>query len=311
MICQGLNAIFNYMKKIFLIISAAFILFSFCSCESLDDMMNKEVATLPNLDVTLPNPDDSDKNDSGRFDYNKENLSDYVNVSAYKGLEIDIDYVTVSDETLEEEIKKLMKNNDIESIGDHEAEMLSNGKCKTADEFYEYYREILREEALSVQIPNEILNYIVDNSEFKKLPMSEIEFYRTDTILYYRSFAQISGIEYDSTEELLAKFDTSYEEISENSKLNVKRDLVYYTIIRREKLMFSDEDYDEVLTESAEYNLKNSPGILIAAGYKEETLENMKDYIDKNFSKDIIDKCFEKEMIKYLTSNNTVNEIRK
>ena len=219
--------------------------------------------------------------------------------------------MTVSDESFEEELNSLMKENGIKEITDSDAEKLSDGKCKTEEEFYKYYREILREEELSIQIPNEILNYIVDNSNFKKLPMSEVEFYITDTLLYYRSMAQISGIEYDSTDDMLAKFDTTYDEVRELSKLNVKRDLVYYTIIRHEKLMFSDEDYDEVLCESAEYNLKNSPGILIAAGYKEETLENMKDYIDKNFSEDIINKCFEKEMIKFLTKNNTVYEREK
>lgn len=298
------------MKKTFLILCTVFILIFACACESLDDLMNKEAATVPDLKVTLPESDDS-KGEAKRFDYYKEDLSEYVNVSPYKGLEIDIDYVTVSDESFEEELNNLMKENGIKEITDSDAEKLSDGKCKTAEEFYKYYREILREEELSIQIPNEILNYIVDNSNFKKLPMSEVEFYITDTLLYYRSMAQISGIEYDSTDDMLAKFDTTYDEVRELSKLNVKRDLVYYTIIRHEKLMFSDEDYDEVLCESAEYNLKNSPGILIAAGYKEETLENMKDYIDKNFSEDIINKCFEKEMIKFLTKNNTVYEREK
>ena len=298
-------------KTISISILLVVIVMSLTSCMTVDQVMNEETADIPDLDNQENNTSSGGSGVSERFQYMKADLSEYVTLSAYTGLSVEVEYVEVSDEELDGAVNSIKKQYGVEEITDEVASIVSDGECTSAEGFREYYREVYRESLYRTVAMNTLLSSIAGESEFKKLPESEVNYYYADLRLQYEALALLRGIEYENEDELYAAFGTTYADVRNQARQYVREDLVLYSIIQRENIMFSDDDYDSVLTENAAYNLAQSPDFLLSVGYDESNLENMKDYIDKNFSEQIITACLEEKMKDYLLKNNTVTELPK
>lgn len=146
------------------------------------------------------------------------------------------------------------EKNIIPELNDEYVQTVS--EAKTVNEYKEEIKQELIESnktSFEENLRKELVSYLTDNSEFKKIPKDMIEDYKKKTIQYYKDYAEMFSMEYkdfvtqmlNTTEEEL---DKTLDEEAENS---VKATLVFKAIAEKEKIKVTDTDYNEYLKEKA------------------------------------------------------------
>ena len=150
-------------------------------------------------------------------------------------------------------------------------------ETKSVDEFKAATKESLKTQYDEVSrglMDIQIWDYIVENSEFKAYPEEYVNDFYESEVAYIKYYAMMYGYELDAFLPLIGY--TSLEEFKEKYIIDaVKRELVFYQILKTENLDFTDETYKTRLEEFAsELNMNVEE---VEAKYsKEELLTNFR-----------------------------------
>jgi len=129
-------------------------------------------------------------------------------------------------------------------------------EAKTVDEYKEQIKQELIESnktSFDENLRKELVSYLVDNSEFKKIPKDMIEDYKEKTIQYYKDYAEMFSMEYkDFVTQMLNTTEKDLDKtLNEEAEESVKATLVFKAIAENEKIKVTDTDYNEYLAEKA------------------------------------------------------------
>ncbi len=150
---------------------------------------------------------------------------------------------------------------------------LSQSEVKTAQEFIENARKVMREDAEKMHKNAQLAamwEAIKADSKQLSLPEAAVEEYYQYTINYYQQYANEAVMTLD---DFLKQNGSSREDIRKIAEADVFNDMVVYSVIRAENITLSDEEYKTELKEFAEET--SSTEIYILSVYTEEELRNM------------------------------------
>lgn len=181
----------------------------------------------------------------------------------------------------------------------------TENKADSLESFRTYYLE----KSGATDRQNAAFEALVKNATIKKLPDESVSYYYSSMVSYYTYYASMYGVTY---ENFLAQYvGTTDAELKKQAEDYTRSDLVYYQILKEQKIAVTDEIYTERLRKYCEENLKDMNESLMSSGTikAEMTLDEAIAYMDKN-NKDSLKQQFRSEMFyEYLEKNNTFHEV--
>lgn len=138
----------------------------------------------------------------------------------------------------------------------------TGSEAKTVDEYKAEVKEMLLEQAEDAATDEQkeyLWGEVVDNSEVltdedgnEKYPQEELDRVYEETISEYQDYAEQYGMEYgDFLEQMMGTSQEDFEaELKEYAKVVVKQEMVLYSIVDKEEITITDEEYDDYIAET-------------------------------------------------------------
>ncbi len=161
-------------------------------------------------------------------------------------------------------------------LDDGLASSLSGGEAATVEEYRERIRAMLEEDALNSRnesVKNELLQMAVENCTAEELPEDLVEFTVDDVTDYYKSFADMYGVDFNTflssmggmTEEQFPEFA---RQVAENS---AKQELTIDAIAEAEHLLPEGDELEKAYDDLA-HEVGMEDGVSLVAEYGEYTV---------------------------------------
>lgn len=156
--------------------------------------------------------------------------------------------------------------------------LAANTDYKTVDELKEAVTEYFETEYTNqyeTAKENEILDYLIENSELPKIPTSYINSYIEDMESYYKSYASTYSMEFgDFCEQYMGVTEEEFKTQSKKSAiLYVQSSIVLKALAKEENIELSDDDFNKYIED---FSAKN--------GY--DSVEDLKKLIEDNNEED-------------------------
>ncbi len=132
-------------------------------------------------------------------------------------------------------------------------------------------------------------NTVVDNAEVIKYPEDALFYYEDQTARRYLHYAEEGGMTYD---ELLASLDMTQDDVDDEAKRLVKKDLVELAIIKAEKIELTEKEKETHFEKYVSLYINSY-------GYSEE-------YVRAELTDEIYGTMLHDKMMEYLMINNTL-----
>lgn len=137
--------------------------------------------------------------------------------------------------------------------------LASNTDYKTVKELEDAikeYFETQNNQEFETAKENEILDYLIENSELPKIPISYVNSYIDDMTNYYKSYAEM--YEKDFSEFCNSYMGVTEEEFNTQTKksaiLYVQSSIVLQALVKEENIELSDEEFDKYVEDFASNN---------------------------------------------------------
>lgn len=145
---------------------------------------------------------------------------------------------------------------------------LSNNKYQTVDEYYAQVKKKVRQENVDA-LGDTVWDDYIAKCKVKKYPQGSKKQAFADLKRQYNGFGKANGTSY---EEVIAGFGMTEEDVKELAKDEVKGRMVAKTIVAKEGLVLSDEQYRKYLLEEvAVEDGEDQTLMALEKKYKEET----------------------------------------
>lgn len=129
-----------------------------------------------------------------------------------------------------------------------------NTDFETVDEYRVYLIDAIgeaRREEATADIYTDIWEALMERSKVLKYPEQPLEDYYQMFHSYVEEYAVYAGYE-DVAEFMATELELTDEDIWEDARLSVFEDLIVFSIVKAEKMTFTDEEYQEIATAYAE-----------------------------------------------------------
>nr|MBP3599084.1 FKBP-type peptidyl-prolyl cis-trans isomerase [Eubacterium sp.] len=130
-------------------------------------------------------------------------------------------------------------------FGEDWAKCLSNGKCKTVQEYFDQTKETLIADNRASK-GEYVWDSIKENTTVESVPENYLEQLTVDTTNMYTNFAEMSGT---TVEDLLSQFGMDENGIAEIAQDTLIDIMIAKTIASKEKLTMDDTTYHNLLKE--------------------------------------------------------------
>ena len=150
---------------------------------------------------------------------------------------------------------------------------LTEGACKTVEEYREQKAKELREmaeEDNAYDAKIRLIDMAMENSEMKEYPQELVDYYKDEATAYYQDYADKMGVEY---EEFLKEQEIDIDEIAEAT---VKNDFVIDAIAETEGLIPSEEELPDAFQAIADEYGFDSVDSLTSEYSDEDIIYNIK-----------------------------------
>lgn len=196
----------------------------------------------------------------------------------------DYDDETLAGKTVQFSITVLAK------CGDKTAQEVTDGKCSTVQEYYEYEKAAQLEENRNSK-GELVWDDLKDDVKVESAPKKMLETATEDVTKMYTNFAEVSGMEVDELLESFGMDEDGLEEIANDTVTDI---MIAKTIAAKEGITMDDEYYRQALMEVlGSEESEETPGTIeeLEAEYKESMgsrprdemlIEKVKDFVGEN-----------------------------
>ncbi len=134
-------------------------------------------------------------------------------------------------------------------LTDENAAKLADGAYKTAAEYTEYARNYLTDQKKADQeqsITSELMTQLANTCKVNDYPQDVVDFDLKQTINYYKTYAQMYGMEWSDflSQMVGADEETFTAQATESVKASLDQEMILTAIAEAEDLILSDDDFN-------------------------------------------------------------------
>lgn len=192
-----------------------------------------------------------------------------------------------------------------EELTDEFVSAYTGGACTEADEFFEYYKEQMWNEAYYQEVYDALWEACEKACTVHSVPDEAVQYYMDSMEQYYRAMAANNNVTYEA---VLEAFELDEAKMQELAKGYAKKDLIFYAVVKHADFSLTAEMYDQELHDYAtRYFDTLSKAVGKGSGEGGAvTVADVKTYLNSRQRNVISELCYDKMMYDYLYENNQV-----
>lgn len=192
-----------------------------------------------------------------------------------------------------------------EELSDTFVSAYTGGACTEADEFFDYYKEQMWNEAYYQQVYDALWEACEKACTVQSVPAEATRYYMDSMEEYYRVMAAQNNVTYEA---VLEAFELDEQKMQALAQGYAQKDLIFYAIVKDAGFTLTAEEYDRELHDYATGHF-DALSKAVGKGSGENgavTVADVKAYLDREQRNVIRELCYDRMMYDYLYENNQI-----